>query len=41
MAKNKEASFPIDLNQKREALEAARIQIDKQFGKGSDRKSVV
>ncbi|MDT3357909.1 MAG: recombinase RecA [Spirochaetota bacterium] len=35
MAKNKEASFPIDLNQKREALEAARIQIDKQFGKGS------
>ncbi len=35
MAKNKESTFPTDLNQKREALEAARIQIDKQFGKGS------
>ena len=35
MAKNKETTFPTDLNQKREALEAARIQIDKQFGKGS------
>ena len=35
MAKSKETSFPTDLNQKREALEAARIQIDKQFGKGS------
>ncbi len=35
MAKNKETTFPTDLKQKREALEAARIQIDKQFGKGS------
>ncbi len=35
MAKSKETTFPTDLNQKREALEAARIQIDKQFGKGS------
>lgn len=35
MAKNKETSFPTDLSQKKEALEAARIQIDKQFGKGS------
>jgi recombination protein RecA len=35
MAKNKDTTFPTDLSQKREALEAARIQIDKQFGKGS------
>ncbi|MGE4583328.1 MAG: recombinase RecA [Sphaerochaeta sp.] len=35
MAKNKDTTFPTDLTQKREALEAARIQIDKQFGKGS------
>ncbi|MGH0052857.1 MAG: recombinase RecA [Sphaerochaetaceae bacterium] len=36
MAKNsKDTSFPTDQKQKRDALEAARIQIDKQFGKGS------
>ncbi len=35
MAKNKETTFPTDFDQKREALEAARVQIDKQFGKGS------
>ena len=35
MAKNKETSFPSDSTQKKEALEAARVQIDKQFGKGS------
>ncbi|MGE4453202.1 MAG: recombinase RecA [Sphaerochaeta sp.] len=36
MAKNsKDTTFPTDQKQKREALEAARIQIDKQFGKGS------
>lgn len=35
MAKSKETSFPTDLAHKREALEATRMQIDKQFGKGS------
>ncbi len=35
MAKNKEKGFPSDTSQKQEALEAARVQIDKQFGKGS------
>ncbi|MDC7228923.1 MAG: recombinase RecA [Sphaerochaetaceae bacterium] len=36
MAKNsKDTTFPTDQKQKREALEAARVQIDKQFGKGS------
>ena len=35
MAKSKETTFPTDQGQKRDALEAARIQIDKQFGKGS------
>ena len=35
MAKSKESTFPTDQGQKRDALEAARIQIDKQFGKGS------
>ncbi len=36
MAKNsKDTTFPTDQKQKRDALEAARIQIDKQFGKGS------
>ena len=35
MAKNKESTFPTDLIQKQDALEAARVQIDKQFGKGS------
>ena len=35
MAKNKETTFPIDQKQKQDALEAARVQIDKQFGKGS------
>ena len=35
MAKSKETSFPTDLAHKREALEATRLQIDKQFGKGS------
>lgn len=35
MAKNKERSFPSDASQKNDALEAARVQIDKQFGKGS------
>src|SRR5690554_747651 len=35
MAKSKDSSFPLDLKQKRDALEAARAQIDKQFGKGS------
>lgn len=35
MAKNKEKTFPSDNSQKQEALEAARVQIDKQFGKGS------
>ncbi|NCC65897.1 MAG: recombinase RecA, partial [Spirochaetia bacterium] len=35
MAKSKETTFPTDQSQKRDALEAARIQIDKQFGKGS------
>lgn len=36
MAKNsKDTTFPTDQKQKRDALEAARVQIDKQFGKGS------
>jgi len=35
MAKSKDSSFPLDLKQKQDALEAARAQIDKQFGKGS------
>jgi recombination protein RecA len=35
MAKSKETTRPADLKQKRDALEAARIQIDKQYGKGS------
>ena len=35
MAKSKEGGAPVDLKQKREALEAARLQIDKQYGKGS------
>ncbi|MFA5698149.1 MAG: recombinase RecA [Sphaerochaeta sp.] len=35
MAKSKDTSFPQDLKQKQDALEAARAQIDKQFGKGS------
>ncbi|MFA5448331.1 MAG: ATPase domain-containing protein, partial [Sphaerochaeta sp.] len=35
MAKSKETLIPTDLKQKREALEAARLQIDKQYGKGS------
>ncbi|HPZ16369.1 MAG TPA: recombinase RecA [Sphaerochaeta sp.] len=35
MAKTKDGALPVDLKQKREALEAARLQIDKQYGKGS------
>lgn len=35
MAKTKDGGLPVDLKQKREALEAARLQIDKQYGKGS------
>ncbi|NLZ76780.1 MAG: recombinase RecA [Spirochaetales bacterium] len=35
MAKSKDSTFPLDVKQKRDALEAARAQIDKQFGKGS------
>jgi recombination protein RecA len=35
MAKSKDSSFPLNLKQKQDALEAARAQIDKQFGKGS------
>jgi recombination protein RecA len=35
MAKSKNSPFPLDLKQKQDALEAARAQIDKQFGKGS------
>ncbi len=35
MAKTKGGAAPIDVKQKREALEAARLQIDKQYGKGS------
>ncbi|MCK9547418.1 MAG: recombinase RecA [Sphaerochaeta sp.] len=35
MAKNKDVGVPTDLKQKRDALEAARLQIDKQYGKGS------